>query len=112
MLQRLGYAAGVAGEQRAGGAGMKGYAEDGLRDGVVQLAGETLTLFQGGFALGLGEEAGVLYGNGGLIGYGIEEAYLLARGLSTRYVVTVERAEYPAAIEQGHQDEGAPLCVA
>jgi hypothetical protein len=65
----------------SGGVGAQGYAVECLGDGVVQPAGQALALFERGLATCLGEQAGVLHGDGGLVGDGLEEGPLVLSGL-------------------------------
>src|SRR5215212_12124050 len=85
----------IALHQGARRLGAQGYAVEGLGDGIVQLAGEALTLFESGLAAGLGEEASVLDRHGGLVGDGLKEDLLFLAGLPSGEVAEKDGAHGP-----------------
>jgi hypothetical protein len=86
----------------------QGYAVERLGDGVVQLPGEALPLFEGGLALRGGEQLGVLHRNRNLVGNGAQEDPLVLGGLSTGQVVEVDGAERLSARDKRHNIYSVP----
>src|SRR5215212_9708900 len=95
VLDRVGRPLWARLQQGSSGLGAQGYAVERLGDGVVQLAGEALTLFEGGLAAGFGEEAGVLDRHGGLVGDGLKEDLLFLAGLPSGEVAEEDGAHGP-----------------
>src|SRR5829696_1749591 len=96
VIQGLGGAFWVVGQELTGRLDPERYAVEGLGDGVVQLTGQPLALFEGGLAAGLGEEPGVLDSDGRLIGHGPQEYLLVLAGLSIGEEAEEHRSQRPA----------------